>query len=69
MDSVLQIIRAEVGDVQESTTLDELNIDSLELLDLLQKVEGACGVRIPDARIVNINSIGDIVATVDGLRN
>ena len=69
MDSVLGVIRAEVGDVQESTTLDELNFDSLELLDLLQKVEGACGVRIPDERIMGINSIGDIVATVNSLRN
>ena len=69
MDSVLNVIRAEVGDVQESTTLDELNVDSLELLDLLQKVEGACGVRIPDDRIVNLNSIGDIVAAVNSLRN
>lgn len=55
------------GEIKPSLTMEELGIDSLEYINLLLRVEGAFGIRIPDARKVAMETVSDLLATVQEL--
>ncbi len=46
------------------STLDELGVDSMSLVDLLFKVEREYDVTIPDEALPNIATVGDLVEVV-----
>lgn len=46
----------------------ELGLDSLDKIDILVKVERACRVSIPDVLAEKIETVGDLVSCVNGLR-
>jgi acyl carrier protein len=43
------------------TTLEELGVDSLELLDLLMAIEQETGLSVPDSRLAELHTVGDII--------
>jgi len=46
------------------TSFDELGIDSMSVMDLLEKVEKEFGVEIPDAQLPKIANGADLVGFV-----
>jgi acyl carrier protein len=64
--TILEAVRKELGQhVDVDHTLDELGLDSLELIDLVRSVETDCNITIPDEEIGQLETIGDLVAYGD----
>ena len=49
------------------TPLTELHIDSLAFVDFLFKVEQEFGIRVPDARVTTLRTIGDLERSISEL--
>ena len=61
-EEIYAIIERETGRfVDGSTPLLELNIDSLEFLDLLLEINKETGLTAPDAKIHEFKTVGDLV--------
>lgn len=59
------------GDATPQTTWEELDVDSLELVELVKALEDRYTVAIADGRLKEIRSVGDAMAVVvelDGVR-
>ena len=54
--------------VTMDSTFDELQIDSLDKINLSFAVEEAFGIEIPDDSLNSLNTVGDIVRGVERLR-
>lgn len=50
----------------ESSILDDLGADSLDVVDLVMSLEDEFGVEIPDEEIENIKTIEDVVRYIEG---
>jgi acyl carrier protein len=46
---------------QNTNFIDDLNLDSLDMVELMMKMEDEFGVEIPEDETENLNSIGDVV--------
>jgi acyl carrier protein len=74
-DDVLAAIREELeamrvpgGDeVEASTTWKDIDLDSLELVELVKALEDRYGVQIADERLKSIASVGDAMSVVTEL--
>lgn len=64
-EKVLAVIQREVqpppANLSESTPMEALNIDSLEFLDLLVSIGSEIGSDIPDNRIDELKTVGDLI--------
>lgn len=61
-EEILSIIEQETDQkCTEETSLEELGVDSLELLNLLQAIEQHAGIAFPDERIGGLVTVGDIL--------
>ena len=49
----------------ESKFVDDLNADSLDVVELIMELEEKLGVAIPDEDAEKIASVGDVVAYID----
>lgn len=49
----------------ESKFVDDLNADSLDVVELIMELEEKFGVSIPDEDAEKITSVGDVVAYID----
>jgi acyl carrier protein len=45
----------------ESSLLDDLGADSLDVVELIMALEEEFGVKVPDDDVENIRSVGDVV--------
>lgn len=52
-------------DITMETGIEDLDIDSLDLVDLLMSLEEEYGVEIPDDQVEEIHTIGDLVSYVE----
>jgi acyl carrier protein len=50
------------------TTLEELDMDSLDALNLVFELEEAFDIEIPDEKAFEMKTIGEMVAGIDKLR-
>ena len=50
------------GEVTEATTFEELELDSLEKLEVISAAEAAVGVEVPDEEARAFRSVADVVA-------
>ncbi len=74
-DQVLEAIRAELEGIKvpgasEATperTWADLDVDSLDLVEVVKALEDRFEVRIADARLKGIASVGDAIALVQEL--
>jgi acyl carrier protein len=46
---------------QNTNFIDDLNLDSLDMVELMMKMEDEFGVEIPEDETENLKSIGDVV--------
>ena len=53
--------------ISPETTLDELCLDSIDLVDLVMEIEQAFSVSVPDEEFENIKTVGDIVGLIENM--
>lgn len=51
--------------IEPSTQIENLNMDSLELVDLIMALEQTFNIEIDDEKISHAKTIGDIVKLID----
>ncbi len=65
-DKVIKLVseatKIEVANIKSETTfVDDLNLDSLDMVELMMKMEDEFGVEIPEDDTENLKSIKDVV--------
>jgi len=60
---------AEKTDLSESTTLDDLEVNSARMIDIILDLEDQFGVTIDDSSSPKLKTVGDVVSLVDNLVN
>jgi acyl carrier protein len=55
------------GHIRPDATLESLGLDSLSMLELMFKIEDRYGLKITEDVPTDMQTIGDVVAFVDGL--
>ena len=65
-DKIIKLIASQLGkkveDVKlESKLIDDLGADSLDIVELLMRLEDEYGITIPDQDAMKLSTIGDIV--------
>lgn len=55
-------------EVDEQTNLSHLAQDSFARIEMLMEIEHSIGGRIPEEDILNMETVGDLIATVKRLR-
>lgn len=51
-------------DVSDSSTLEDLDMDSLDVVEIMQAIEDDLGIRVPDEDLEDLSTIGDAVTAV-----
>ncbi|MBJ7459065.1 MAG: acyl carrier protein [Thermoleophilaceae bacterium] len=51
-------------DVSDTSTLEDLDMDSLDVVEIMQAIEDDLGIRVPDEDLEDLSTIGDAVAAV-----
>jgi acyl carrier protein len=51
-------------DVSDTSTLEDLDMDSLDVVEIMQAIEDDLGIRVPDEDLEDLTTIGDAVAAV-----
>ena len=72
-EKVTQIISQQLGisadfDFTESTTWEELNADSLDLVEIVMALEDEYDIEISDDEISKMENMGDLVTFIDRLK-
>ncbi|UUD36451.1 phosphopantetheine-binding protein [Mycoplasmopsis citelli] len=52
----------------EETLLEELKIDSLDLVEIVVDAEEHFNIEIPDAELIKIKKISDIILLIENLK-
>jgi acyl carrier protein len=71
-EQVLTLVRSKLDEIKVEgadqatmdTTWEELDVDSLDLVELVQSLEDEYGIRIDDEQLKPIKSVGDAVRLV-----
>lgn len=71
-DTVLKLIadefNMEVSDLREDMSFqDDLNADSIELVELIMSIEDELDVQVDDEKIEELKTIGDVLEYVEEL--
>ena len=66
---VLQVVLDNSGHIADlNTTIESLDLDSLEFVELMLQVENAFSVKIPEVAMVRINKVLDILTEINAAR-
>jgi acyl carrier protein len=64
---VNEVAGVDADDVQlEKSFVDDLDIDSLSMVEIVVAAEEKFGVRIPDEEVKNLKTVGDAVSFIEG---
>ena len=73
-DQIIEIVgkhtTVDTAEITEESTLDDLNIESLDLVEIIFEIEEAFDIEVPynanegGSPGIDLNSIGDVVAAV-----
>ena len=59
---VAEATKSEAGNIGEGTSfIDDLNLDSLDMVELMMKMEDEFGLEIPENDTEGLKTIGDVV--------
>ncbi len=65
-DIVNEVAGIPAEDVQlDKSFTDDLDVDSLSMVEVVVAAEEAFGVKIPDEEVKNLNTVGDAVAFIE----
>ncbi len=63
-------LSADAAKITETTSfIEDLNADSLDVVDFVMELENAFGIEIPDEDVQKIKTVGDAVAYISGKVN
>ena len=63
---VNEVAGVPVEDVQsDKAFIDDLDIDSLSMVEVVMAAEDKWGVKIPDSEVKNLRTVGDAVAFIE----
>lgn len=63
---VNEVAGVPVEDVKpEASFVDDLDIDSLSMVEVVMACEDKWGVKIPDSEVKNLRTVGDAVAYIE----
>jgi acyl carrier protein len=63
---VNEVAGVPVADVQlDKSFVDDLDIDSLSMVEVVMAAEDKWGVKIPDSEVKNLKTVGDAVAYIE----
>jgi len=63
---VNEVAGVPVEDVQlDKSFVDDLDVDSLSMVEVVMAAEDKWGVKIPDSEVKNLKTVGDAVAYID----
>ncbi|HET7690453.1 MAG TPA: acyl carrier protein [Nocardioidaceae bacterium] len=63
---VNEIAGVDADDVQlEKSFIDDLDVDSLSMVEIVVAAEEKFGVRIPDDEVKNLKTVGDAVSYIE----
>lgn len=70
LETVKSIIAEQLGvsedDItEESNLVDDLEADSLDVVELVMAFEDEFGVKVPDDELENVKTVGDIMKLLD----
>lgn len=57
--------KTDVSNLNENTKFKELNIDSLDLVDLVMELEEEVNVEFSDEELLSITTVGDLLRLLD----
>ncbi len=63
---VAEQLRADEGKITLETTFDELDADSLDVVELIMALEDEFDIEIPDEDAEKIKTVGDAVEYIKG---
>lgn len=63
LEDVVGVDRAEVTD--EKSLVDDLDIDSLSMVEVVVAAEEQLGVKVPDDKVADLKTIGDVVSYIE----
>ena len=67
-DIVNEVAGVPVADVQlDKSFVDDLDIDSLSMVEIAVQTEDKYGVKIPDEDLAGLRTVGDVVAYIQKL--
>ena len=65
-DIVNEVAGVDAADVQlEKSFVDDLDVDSLSMVEVVVAAEEAFGVTIPDSEVKNLKTVGDAVSFIE----
>ena len=64
LEKVIDIIAEELS-VDPSDLVEDLDADSLAVVDLVMSIEDAFNVEIPDTEVENLKTVGEIVQFIE----
>lgn len=69
-EKVCDIISGQLGldadfDFSNETTWEEINADSLDLVEIVMAIEDEFELEIPDEAVASMQNMGDLVAYID----
>ena len=63
---VNEVAGVPVADIQpDKSFIDDLDIDSLSMVEVVMAAEDKWGVKIPDSEVKNLRTVGDTVAYIE----
>jgi acyl carrier protein len=63
-------LSADVANIKETTSfIEDLNADSLDVVDFVMELEGAFNIEIPDEDVEKIKTVGAAVEYINGKIN
>ena len=68
-DIVNEVAGVDVDDVQlDKSFVDDLDVDSLSMVEVVVEAEEKFGVTIPDDQVKNLKTVGDAVSYIERAR-
>lgn len=72
LEEIAKILSEQLGVPVSKITLDskiveDLGADSLDVVELLMQLEDSTGKTIPDDKVTEIKTVGDLVKTLESL--
>jgi acyl carrier protein len=62
---ITEQLGVEEGDIKMETTFEDLDADSLDIVELVMSLEEEFNLEISDEEVENIKSVGDVVRYIE----
>lgn len=65
---IAEQLNKSAAELTDATTIDSLNADSLDRVEILMRIEEAFDVTLPDDKVEAITTVGDYIRCVEEAR-